>query len=110
MAAYSRAAGEKNRCEDVKAIAGLASGGERVAGRVFEEFGSELGNVLRPYVRQFEARCLVLGGQISRSFPLFSEQVKGRFQDIPHLKKVAQAELIELAPLYGVASKFIQDE
>ena len=88
---------------DVKEIADRAYRGEKHARAVFERLGRILGSVLRPIARDFNAECVVLGGRISRAFDLFEGPLYEELRTIKSLKKVARAQHIDLAPMYGVA-------
>lgn len=76
--------------------------------QVFEELGSNLGQVLKPILLNFNAQCLVLGGQISKSFNLFESQLKNNLQSIPSLRKISQAQLIDRSALYGATKLVFQ--
>jgi glucokinase len=71
--------------------------------QVFEEVGRRLGQVLKPIVSEFRADCLVFGGQISKSFSLFSNHLKDELQQIYTLKKIVRARMIDSSPIYGAA-------
>jgi glucokinase len=79
---------------------------DRQSLQVFEELGSNLGQVLRPILSDFNAQCLVLGGQISKSFNLFDSQLKNSLQSIQSIIKISQAQLIDRSALYG-ATKLV---
>lgn len=70
-------------CEhmDVIDLANLATQGHLASRKVFIEFGRILGEVMIPFIRTFKPNCLSLGGQISKSAPLFlpafHEQIDG---------------------------------
>jgi glucokinase len=46
---------------------------EPAAMQIFTEFGNNLGQFLSPLIRKFEAHCLIIGGNISQSYHLFSK-------------------------------------
>lgn len=58
---------------DVKELAELARSGDVNAKRLFTQFGEELGIFLTPHIARFEASRLLIGGQIAKSFDLFSD-------------------------------------
>ena len=69
----------------------------------FLEFGGNLGNFLSPWIQQFEAGCLVIGGNIARSFPLFEAPLlKGLGDNGCHIP-VFISELGEKAAIAGAA-------
>lgn len=100
----------KERDFDVKEIAlrGIKNR-DKVSLQVFEEMGRRLGWILNPILSEFQAECLVLGGQISKSFSLFANPLKNELQFIPTLKKITRARMIDLSPIYGEASLIFSD-
>lgn len=78
--------------------------------QVFEELGFTLGQVLKPVLSDFKAECLVLGGQISKSFSLFAKPLKQQLQIVPSLEKITRAQLIDLSALYGSAKLVFQED
>lgn len=89
---------------DVKEIAFRAlKDKDKISLQVFEEFGSILGEALKPIISDFEAECLVLGGQISKSFSLFAKPLEEKLRSVSQLKKVTSSQLIDLSALYGAA-------
>lgn len=57
---------------DVRELAGLAYAGETEALRLFEQFGTQMADILAPPLRRFQPDLIVLGGQISKSAHLFA--------------------------------------
>jgi len=93
---------------DVKDIALRAESGDASSIRTFEEFGLIMGQLLKPHVQRFEAECLIIGGQISKSFELFATPLNKVLSAIPSLKKVTRARSVELSPLYGLLKCFLE--
>jgi len=63
----------------VKEIAEEAESDKKVTG-IFTTFGKNLGAFLIPWLAQFEADCLVIGGNISAAYPLFESILKNEFE------------------------------
>ncbi|HIH97622.1 MAG TPA: ROK family protein [Thermoplasmata archaeon] len=76
---------------------------DRASLETFKEMGQRLGKILKPIASNFKADCIVFGGQISKSFFLFSDPIKTELQLVPSLKKIAPANSIDLSPIYGAA-------
>lgn len=76
--------------------------------RVFKELGSSLGQILKPILLDFDGECLVLGGQISKSFSLFKSPLKKNLQSVSSLRKIAHAQLVDSSALYGAARLVFQ--
>lgn len=57
---------------DVKELAEDAIAGDRLSQEVFMEFGHRLADMLIPYIQAYQPDLLVFGGQLSKSFHLFS--------------------------------------
>jgi len=105
---YRELKGECSKDFDVKEIFSQAQYGDEISLQVFKELGLTLGKILRPIVLEFKAECLVFGGQISKSFPLFVEPLKKELQFIPHLRKITSADLMDLSAFYGIAKAVIK--
>jgi glucokinase len=89
---------------DVKEMAARAEEGDPVAKGVFSEMGRELGGFLRENnVRDFQAECLVFGGQISKSFHLFADPLREQLKDIRCLRAIIPAADFEGSAIKGVA-------
>lgn len=61
---------------DVKGLANLAKEGNIEAVEIFSTFGKGLASVVVPYVIKFQAECLVVGGQVAKSFDLFKDALE----------------------------------
>ncbi|MAW95437.1 MULTISPECIES: ROK family protein [unclassified Leeuwenhoekiella] len=84
---------------EVKSIAQKARH-ERDAQFVFEDFGEKLGEFLKPFLKDFGAETLVLGGNISKAFQLFENTLK---MELSFLEKIYVSELGEQAAIIGSA-------
>ena len=105
IARYKELAGRRYReGMDVKemAIRGIKYK-DKFSIQVFNEMGHRLGQVLKQILSEFQAECLVLGGQISKSFILFSNPLREELQSIPTLKGITSAHMLDLSPIYGAA-------
>ncbi|MBV7504364.1 ROK family protein [Bacillus sp. sid0103] len=60
---------------DVKDIAELAKSGNKQASSIFLQFGSDLGEMLLPFIEQFHPDRIIIGGQIAKSFDLFQSSL-----------------------------------
>jgi glucokinase len=90
----------------VKGIADAAAAGDSQARKIFEELGDDLAEALRPLAERLQVRMIILGGQIAKSFPLFSPSMQSALQKMPHPPMVCLSKLGPLAQLYGAASPF----
>jgi len=105
IARYKELAGKKYREGlDVKdiAIRGMKYK-DKFSIQVFNEMGHRLGQVLKQILSEFRAECLVLGGQISKNFILFSNPLREELQSISTLRRITPARMIDLSPIYGAA-------
>lgn len=82
----------------VKEIADLAESGDARALQIWQAVGRELAEVLRPWIDELSLPCVILGGQIAKSFHLFSEPLK----DLP----LQIGDLTGDSPLYAAAALF----
>lgn len=61
---------------DVKELADAAQLGNPYALSLFQEFGTMLAEILPTFIQQFHADALIIGGDVAKSFPLFSSPIK----------------------------------
>jgi len=73
------------------------------AQKLFNEFGENLGVFLVPWIQNFNAECLILGGNISKSLALFLPELEKQFLAENIQIKVFPSELNENASLIGSA-------
>ncbi len=86
----------------VKELAELAANDE-TAKEMFSLFGKNLGSFLIPWIQKFKAECIVMGGNISNSFPLFKSALLSEFTTLDYQPEIAISELDENAALIGSA-------
>lgn len=94
--AYAERKGQER---EVASIAHYAVGGDPDAVAVFHGFGKSLGIAIKRLLKDFAPDVVVLGGGISRSAPLFLDDVKAELADTQI--EVRIAELGDDAPLAG---------
>jgi glucokinase len=82
-------------------IAKAASENDMNAREVYLELGSHLGKILGPWVKAFGANCIVVGGNIARSFDLFEKSLEEALNS--HVNLVA-SQLFDKANLFGAAA------
>ena len=93
----------------VKEIAELAQSGDANAKAVFEDFGQKLGTFLRPWIKEFEANCLIIGGNISRSASLFLPSFYKEMDQDQLQLTVIMSQLLDKAGILGAARLFSSD-
>lgn len=62
--------------ENGKALALAAKAGNATAQQIFEDFGQWLKMGVTPFLHRFQADTLIIGGQISQSYALFSKPLE----------------------------------
>lgn len=72
---------------------------EKSVEKVFELFGMELGNYIKPYLDKFGAEVLVIGGNISKAYPYFSKHL----QEVIPNTEIYVSNLGEKAAIIGGA-------
>lgn len=92
----------------VKQIAEEAEN-NKVAKQVFQEFGSNLGEFLAPWMSKFGAEALVIGGNISKAYRHFGQPLEEAFKANGCQTAVHRSELMEDAALVGSARLFDED-
>lgn len=83
-------------------IAQEAKANNTAAIESYLEVGYHLGKILEPWVKTFDAKCVVVGGNISRSWELFAPKL----QETLNIKavKIVPSTLFEEATLFGAAA------
>ncbi|TDW95933.1 ROK family protein [Dinghuibacter silviterrae] len=94
VSAYAARTGR--RVADVRELAAL---GDRDALEVFGDFGRQLAEVVAPWIRDFDADCLVIGGSIRKAAPLFLPSLEAGLHLPIHL-----SDQMERAALVGAAA------
>jgi len=97
---YSEITG--TQLKGVKEMARLAET-DSTAKSLFEDFGTQLGIFLCPWMVKFGVEVLVIGGNISYAFPLFGESLNGYLKSQGADIRVAVSELRETAAMIGSA-------
>lgn len=76
---------------------------EETAKSLFEDFGRNLANFLSPFLTEFNAECLVIGGNISGAYSLFGNTFQEVLQEQNPNVEVVISELMESAAMVGSA-------
>jgi glucokinase len=84
--------------ENVRAICDRVNE-DTSARKALVQFGDELGDFLKPYLNEFNAEILVLGGNISKAYPYFGEALTVNLRNI----EVKVSDLGEQAAIIGSA-------
>lgn len=95
--AYAKKTGKN--INNVKALCAEAETDDS-AKKVFEDFGNRLGDFVLPFLKEFGAEALVLGGNISKAFDLFGPSLREQLHEIP---KIYVSEFGEEAAMIGSA-------
>jgi glucokinase len=90
----------------VKDIAEMADTDSK-AMDIFEDFGLKMGSFLKPWIQRSGAEVLVIGGNISRAYPLFERSLAKGFGAHKPLVKIS--ELKETASMIGSAYLIIDE-
>jgi glucokinase len=91
------------RLPEVKSIGELAEKRDATALALFTEMGKALGEVLAPWLRDFEAECVVIGGNIRKAHPYFLPTLQACLQEHKINTTVHISSRGEAAALSGAA-------
>ena len=87
-----------------KEIADLAKAGNQTAIKIFNDFGSDLAEFIAPWLKGFDAKAFVIGGNIALNWELFVPALeKGLEERMADPAAVKKCILGEQAPIYGAA-------
>jgi len=95
---YNKTTGKE--ISSAKEVADAAATDES-ADRIFQDFGSKLVVFLKPWFVKFEVEVLVIGGNISRAFDLFSPSLKASLLKEGLNVKVEVSDLKDTASIIG---------
>lgn len=93
----------KTPLPNAKEIGILAEHGDEIALRTYRDLGTAVGELVHDVLLEHQTEALYLGGQISRSFPIFGEPLKAVLADILTLQVIAPVKDLELVHLRGAA-------
>lgn len=89
-------------CSGVKEIAESVRDGV-LDNTIFREFGSNLAVLLYPFLKEFDADMLVIGGNISRAFDLFEPYLSEKLRNKNIGTKVISSTLKDYSAILGSA-------
>ena len=91
-------------CNDltVQEIGKYADEGDTTSLRTFLIMGEILARSLSHILQERMIECLLLGGQISKSYHLFEQSLKEGLNDVESLQQISPVKNIEHAAFYGI--------
>ncbi|MGI6753995.1 MAG: ROK family protein [Eubacteriales bacterium] len=101
VAAYNARAGSPARA--AKEVGDRAEAGDELAISVYNEMAASLAEIIAPILDECRIEALLLGGQISKSFPLFGDTLREKLSGVSSLVYVNPAHDIDLVHLIGAA-------
>lgn len=104
MNGYAVRTGIDAKTLTVKEIADRAQSGDAAAQSVFSETGAILGECISPILSEHKIRCVLFGGQISRSFGLMRSSFISALHDVPTLESVSTVSDFDNATFNGLRS------
>lgn len=78
----------------------------REVGILFAEYGKRLAAFISPILTRFHADMIVIGGNISRAWPLFAKEVENGIMEHRCGVKIRVSELWDIAAVIGAAAMF----
>ena len=98
---YEEISGKK--AENGKEIGDGALAGDEMCVKAFNIMADALVRTAFPVIKEYKIQALVLGGQISNSFPVFEKTLKDGFAGAETLKKIIRTSDIDMVHLVGAA-------
>jgi glucokinase len=80
-----------------------------IALSMFEEYGTNMGHFLAPWIRKFDAKVIVIGGNITGAFQLFGDQLLKALKENRLDIEVLLSDLKEDAAVIGSARLIVED-
>ncbi len=85
-----------------RALSELAQKGDAMALQAFSEFGSHLGAAIKNVLYMYAPEAIVLGGSISKAYPLFEKAVQDSLKTFAYQKQIEHLK-IEISNIDGLA-------
>lgn len=84
-----------------------ASQGDEKALKLWEEFGTHVGNMIKMVLFAYDPPCIVLGGSIANAYPFFEKAMCKTFETFPYQKTIEKIKIfrseVEDVALLGAA-------
>ena len=95
----------------IKTMAERARNKDKTASKIFSTMGDTLGFYLKKnFISDYNAECIIFGGQISLSSDLFIDRIKYHLKKCKNLKKITKAKNIKFAGLKGASHLLINNK
>lgn len=96
---------KRNTGYEISGVKDLAKQAEKdpESMRCFKTFGKNLGSFLIPWIQKFNAECIIIGGNISKSIALFGADMENQFKAKDIKISICPSVLDEDAALIGSA-------
>jgi glucokinase len=75
---------------------------------LFEEYGTNMGQFLAPWIRKFGARVIVIGGNITGAYPYFGHHIENAFREQGLQVDILISDLKENAAVMGGARLIVE--
>lgn len=99
---YARLSHRSDPALTVAELGRMAERGEPVARETFATVGSILAEALRPLIEEHGVECLLVGGQIARSFAWMEHALREGLAGVGVLRQIAPMRHIGEAAFYGL--------
>ena len=93
---------EREYQQNPKEMSELAFKGDKKALKMFSKFGEHLGNAIKNILYMYAPEAIIIGGSISKSFPLFKNSMEKTIKTFAYPKQIEHLK-IELSDLDGIA-------
>ncbi len=106
LRAYRELSGKDEPELTVKEIGRRVGAGEAAALKTFTQVAAILAKAVSPILSEIGTECLLLGGQISRSYIFMENALKEGLAGVESLRHISPVAHIEKAALYGAFATF----
>lgn len=106
LKAYRELSGKEEPWLTVKEIGVRAGAGEPAALATFSHVATLLARAVSPILSEIGTECLLLGGQISRSYIFMEKALKEGLAGVASINRISPVAHIEEAALYGAFATF----
>lgn len=94
--------------EPIEGVKELLDKSKGIQEEIFDEYAETLGEIILKYVKYYDPQLLVLGGSISKAFPLYGPQLRDFLEKNDIEMEIKISTIFETAPILGAASYILE--
>jgi len=90
-----------------------AEKGNKTALKIFNEFGTHIGNAISAIILSLDPEIIIIGGSVSKSFKFFKKSMHNIFENFPYQNSIKNLKIIvsrlSQGPVLGAAALYLEN-